>query len=52
MLQDVCEAGSHCMVAVRASLAAITEAAPKQGKPYTVACINSPCDTVLSGTSI
>jgi monodictyphenone polyketide synthase len=48
MLQDSCEAGSHCMMAVRASLAAITDAAA--GKPHMVACINGPSDTVLSGT--
>lgn len=48
MLQEKCESGSHCMLSVRASLAAITEAAV--GKAHTVACINSPSDTVLSGT--
>lgn len=36
------------MMAVRASLAAIHDAATN--KPFTVACINSPLDTVLSGT--
>ena len=48
MLMDACETGSHCMLAVKASLAAISHAAP--GKPHTVACINGPSDTVLSGT--
>lgn len=48
MLMDVCETGSHCMLAVKASLAAITDAA--RGKPHTIACINGPSDTVLSGT--
>lgn len=48
MLQDNCKSGSHCMLAVRASLAQIAESSV--GKVYTVACINSPSDTVLSGT--
>ncbi len=48
MLMDACESGSHCMLAVKASLAAITDAA--QGKPHTVACVNGLNDTVLSGT--
>ena len=48
MLQNQCRTGSHCMMAVRASLAAITKAAGS--KVYTVACINGPSDTVLSGT--
>ena len=48
MLQEKCQIGSHIMVAVRASLAQIAEASG--GKAYTVACVNSPSDTVLSGT--
>ena len=48
MLQKSCKAGSHCMMAVRASLESVSTAA--NGKPYTVACINGPSDTVLSGT--
>lgn len=48
MLQKSCEAGSHCMMAVRASLESIIAAS--NGKPHTVACINGPTDTVLSGT--
>jgi monodictyphenone polyketide synthase len=48
MLQKSCEAGSHCMMAVRASLESIIAAS--NGKPHTVACINGPSDTVLSGT--
>ena len=38
------------MLAVRALLSAITEAIDGLGKHYTVACINSPSDTVISGT--
>ncbi|KAJ5761815.1 Acyl transferase/acyl hydrolase/lysophospholipase [Penicillium nucicola] len=48
LLEERCKSGSHNMMAVRASLAQIAENA--EGKPYTVACINSPSDTVLSGT--
>ncbi|KAL6702818.1 Non-reducing polyketide synthase PKS8-1 [Coniothyrium glycines] len=48
MLQKSCEVGSHCMMAVRASVASVD--ASSNGKPYTVACINGPGDTVLSGT--
>lgn len=48
MLEAECQTGSHCMLAVRASLADIRAAAG--GKPHTVACINSPTDTVLAGT--
>ena len=48
MLQEKCRIGSHTMMAVRASRAQILESTG--GKPYTIACINSPSDTVLSGT--
>ncbi|KAK4496177.1 hypothetical protein PRZ48_012157 [Zasmidium cellare] len=48
MLEARCQTGSHCMVAVRASLADIR--ASIKGKKHTVACINSPTDTVLAGT--
>lgn len=47
MLMQSCEAGSHCMVAVRASLDAIAELTA--GLTYTVACVNGPSDTVVSG---
>ncbi|KAH0277588.1 putative polyketide synthase, partial [Aureobasidium melanogenum] len=40
--------GSHIMMAVRASTIQIEELSA--GKTYTVACINGPSDTVLSGT--
>ncbi|KAF2272823.1 putative polyketide synthase [Westerdykella ornata] len=48
MLEKKCKIGSHTMMAVRASVAQIAESSG--GKPYTVACINGPSDTVLSGT--
>ena len=48
MLQDKCEKGSHTMMAVRASIDQIAENAG--GNPFTIACINSPGETVLSGT--
>lgn len=48
MLMKSCQAGSHCMMAVRASLESIV--ANSGGKPHTVACLNGPADTVLSGT--
>ncbi|KIA75323.1 polyketide synthase [Aspergillus ustus] len=48
MLEEKVTSGSHTMMAVRASLAQIAE--NSEGKSYTVACINSPSDTVLSGT--
>ena len=48
MLQEKCKIGSHKMVAVRASLAQIQNIAG--GNVYEIACINSPSDTVLSGS--
>ncbi len=48
MLQEKCEIGSHTMMAVRASLTQIAESSI--GKPHTIACLNGPSDTVLSGT--
>ena len=48
MLQDKCESGSHTMMAVRASIDQIAENAG--GDPFTIACINSPGETVLSGS--
>jgi monodictyphenone polyketide synthase len=48
MLQAKCKIGSHTMMAVRSSLAQIAENCAD--KPYTIACINGPVDTVLSGT--
>lgn len=48
MLEKKCQVGSHKMLAVRASLAEVQESAGD--KPFEVACINGPKDTVLSGT--
>ncbi|EED18910.1 polyketide synthase, putative [Talaromyces stipitatus ATCC 10500] len=47
MLEEQCKIGSHSMMAVRASLAQIAEVSA--GKPHTIACVNGPSDTVLSG---
>ena len=47
MLEQQCKIGSHRMVAVRASLAHIQKSIGD--KPYEIACINGPKDTVLSG---
>nr|P0CU67.1 RecName: Full=Atrochrysone carboxylic acid synthase; Short=ACAS; AltName: Full=Cladofulvin biosynthesis cluster protein G; AltName: Full=Non-reducing polyketide synthase claG [Fulvia fulva] len=48
LLQERCKIGSHLMMAVRASVDQITQSAA--GKPFTVACVNGPADTVLAGT--
>lgn len=49
MLEERCQSGSHSMMAVRASLSQINDASA--GKPFTIACLNGPSDTVLSGTT-
>ncbi|KAK4119026.1 ketoacyl-synt-domain-containing protein [Parathielavia appendiculata] len=49
LLEEKCQTGSHKMLAVRASLAQIEQVAA--GKPYEVACLNGPKETVLSGTA-
>lgn len=48
MLEKKCQIGSHKMLAVRASLDAVRETAGS--RPFEVACINGPKDTVLNGT--
>lgn len=48
MLEQKCQVSSHTMMAVRAPVTDIEGSS--EGKPYTVACINGPSDTVLSGT--
>ena len=48
MLQERCKIGSHTMMAVRASLTQIANILGS--KPHTIACVNGPSDTVLSGT--
>lgn len=47
LLQKKCHAGDHKMVAVRASVTQIEKTANE--KPYEIACINGPKETVLSG---
>ncbi|KAK1751370.1 Non-reducing polyketide synthase aptA [Echria macrotheca] len=49
LLEEKCTSGSHRMLAVRASLAQIEEIV-NGSKPFEVACINGPKETVLSGT--
>ncbi|KFY41668.1 hypothetical protein V494_02866 [Pseudogymnoascus sp. VKM F-4513 (FW-928)] len=48
MLEEKCKINSHSMIAVRAPLQKIAEILGE--KPYTIACVNGPSDTVLSGT--
>lgn len=48
LLQEKCTAGTHCMLAVKASVAKIRKAA--NGLSFEVACLNSPSDTVLCGS--
>ncbi len=48
MLQEKSKIGSHTVVAIRASCVQVAESLG--GKPYTIAYINGPLDTVLSGT--
>ncbi|KAI1762104.1 putative polyketide synthase [Hypoxylon sp. FL1150] len=47
LLDQKCQAGSHKMMAVRASRSEIEESA--RGRPYEIACINGPKEIVLSG---
>ena len=49
MLEAQCKAGSHKMLAVRASLEQIAKSVEGKNTPYEVACINGPKETVLSG---
>ncbi|KAL4935846.1 hypothetical protein BDV06DRAFT_233897 [Aspergillus oleicola] len=48
LLEEKCQVGSHKMLAVRAPLADIEKALG--GKPYEIACINGPKETVLCGS--
>ncbi|KAI1324432.1 putative polyketide synthase [Xylariaceae sp. FL0255] len=51
MLEQQTTAGSHQMVAVRASVEDIqTTLAAAGGAPFEVACVNGPSETVLSGS--
>ena len=47
LLQEKCTAGTHCMLAIKASVAKIRLAT--KGMPFEIACINAPSETVLSG---
>ena len=47
LLQEKCTAGTHCMLAVKASVDKIRLAT--KGMPFEIACINAPSDTVLCG---
>lgn len=49
LLQELCCAGSHAMLAVKASHASVQEAIAKVPRAE-VACINAPQETVLGGT--
>lgn len=48
LLEKFCEAGTHVMLAVKASVFTIGDALG--GRDYEIACINGPQDTVLSGS--
>lgn len=48
-LLEKCTAGSHAMMAVRASVSQIEEAA--SGSAFEIACVNGATDTVLSGSA-
>jgi acyl transferase domain-containing protein len=49
MLESLCTSGSHKMMAVKASRADIKSAT--NDLPYSLACVNGPKETVLSGTA-
>ena len=51
LLVEKCTAGTHAMLAVKASVEAVTEALGARAGSTNVACINGPGETVLSGTS-
>lgn len=50
LLVDKCEAGSHCMLAVKGSVASIGQLL--DGSTFEISCINAPEETVVSGTNI
>ncbi|OJJ96972.1 hypothetical protein ASPACDRAFT_33832 [Aspergillus aculeatus ATCC 16872] len=49
MLESLCTAGTHKMMAVKASRCEIEDAI--KDLPYDLACVNGPKETVLSGTT-
>lgn len=50
LLVDKCHPGSHAMLAVKGSIAGISEALDEQ--TLEIACINGPEETVVSGTNV
>lgn len=50
LLEAKCHAGSHCMLAVKGSVASIGHLL--DGQTFEIACINAPEETVISGTNI
>ena len=50
LLEEKCHAGSHCMLAVKGSVASIGHLL--DGQTFEIACINAPEETVISGTNI
>ncbi|KAI8633749.1 polyketide synthase [Xylariaceae sp. FL1651] len=51
LLVEKCTAGTHAMLAVKGSVDTVTEALGARAKSTNIACINGPCETVLSGSS-
>ncbi|KAH8672377.1 hypothetical protein BGZ61DRAFT_537012 [Ilyonectria robusta] len=49
LLQEKCERGTHAMLVVKGSVEEI--ASVLKGKTYELACINSPIETVLAGST-
>ena len=50
LLEEKCQAGSHAMLAVKGSVAAIGQVL--DGDTFEIACINGPDETVISGTNV
>ncbi|CCU75801.1 polyketide synthase [Blumeria hordei DH14] len=48
ILLETCTPGTHCMLSIRASVETIERLTDKL--PYEIACLNSPADTVISGS--
>lgn len=52
LLQEMCEPGSHAMLAVLASVGDVERAAAGvQGGEFEIACVNGPKETVLAGAA-
>ncbi|KAL2260542.1 hypothetical protein VTK26DRAFT_5418 [Humicola hyalothermophila] len=49
LLMSHCTPGTHTMLAVRASLKEIEEVVGSRSPPVTIACLNGPAETVVSG---